>query len=210
CWPLRSAVDYMMTASRATLDIGAKLKEDFLFNIWRMGTRQIARGERAEGGPFAYVIDLNAQHDPTRTVEFLRTFRLGGVEIRQADAPFSAGGTQYPAGTYVLGPQAFRPYVVDLIEPKTFPERLQYPGGPPDPPYDMTGYELAIQMGVQVDRVTEPFTLPPRMVDAVPAASGGVTGSGSAGDASSLPARATVAFGMAMPQGACQRSLWVA
>lgn len=185
CWPLRSAVDYMMTASRATLDIGAKLKEDYLFNIWRMGTRQIARGERAEGGPFAYVIDLAVQHDATRTVEFLRTFRLGGVEIRQADAPFSAGGKQYPAGTYVLGPQAFRPYVVDLIEPKRFPERLQYPGGPPDPPYDMTGYELAIQMGVHVERVTEPFPLPSRMVDDVPAAPGGVTGSGSAGYAMS-------------------------
>jgi hypothetical protein len=185
CWPLRSAVDYMMTSSRATLDIGAKLKEDFLYNIWRMGTRQIARGERAEGGPFAYVIDLAEQHDPTRTVEFLRTFRLGGVEIRQADAPFSAGGKQYPTGTYVLGPQAFRPYVVDLIEPKRFPERLQYPGGPPDPPYDMTGYELAIQMGVHVERVTEPFPLPSRMVNEVAAAPGGVTGSGSAGYAMS-------------------------
>jgi hypothetical protein len=139
CWPLRSAVEYILTASRATLDIGAKLKTDFLYNIWNMGTRQIARGERAEGGPFAYVIDLAAQHDATRTVEFLRTFRLGGVEIRQADAPFSAGGKQYPAGTYVLGPQAFRPYVIDLIEPKTYPDRRLYPGGPPDPPYDMTG-----------------------------------------------------------------------
>ncbi len=82
----------MLTASRATLDLAAKLKEDFLFNIWRMGTRQIARGEKAQGGPHAYVIDLAAQHDPTRTVELLRTFRTGGVEIRRADAPFSAGG----------------------------------------------------------------------------------------------------------------------
>lgn len=185
CWPLRSAVDYMMTASRATLDIGAKLKEDFLFNIWRMGTRQIGRGERAEGGPFAYVIDLAAQHDPTRTVEFLRTFRLGGVEIRQADVPFRAGGREYPAGTYVIGPQAFRPYVVDLMEPKTYPERRLYPGGPPDPPYDMTGYELGLQMGVQADRIMEPFPLPPRMVEVVAPAPGGVAGSGSAGYAMS-------------------------
>lgn len=181
CWPLRQPVEYMLTASRATLDIGAKLKEDFLYNIWRMGTRQIARGERAEGGPFAYLIDLAAQHDPTRTVEFLRTFRLGGVEIRQADAPFTAGGRAYPAGTYVLGPQAFRPYVVDLIEPKRYPERRLYPGGPPDQPYDMTGYELALQMGVRVDRVTEPFPLPARLVETVGAAPGGVTGTGSAG-----------------------------
>ncbi len=181
CWPLRQPVEYMLTASRATLDIGAKLREDFLFNIWRMGTRQIGRGERAEGGPFAYVIDLAAQHDPTRTVEFLRTFRLGGVEIRQADAAFTAGGRQYPAGTYVLGPQAFRPYVIDLIEPKRYPDRRLYPGGPPDQPYDMTGYELALQMGVTVDRVTEPFPLPPRMPETIPAAPGGVTGTGRAG-----------------------------
>jgi hypothetical protein len=167
CWPLRSAVDYMLTSSRAVLNFGATLKEDFLFNIWRMGTRQIARGERAEGGPFAYVIDLGAQHDPTATIEFLRTFRKGGVEIRQADASFTAGGTQYAAGTYVIGPQAFRPYVIDLMEPKTYPDRRQYPGGPPEPPYDMTGYELGLQMGVKADRIKEPFTLPAKIVDTI-------------------------------------------
>jgi hypothetical protein len=180
CWPLRQPVEYMLTASRATLDIGTKFKEDFLFNIWRMGTRQIARGEKAEGGPYAYVIDLAAQHDPTRTVEFLRTFRKAGIEVRQADAPFTAGGKQYPAGTYVLGPQAFRPYVIDLMEPKKFPERRLYPGGPPDPPYDMTGYELGFQMGVQADRVTEAFPLPTKMITDVAPAPGGVDGTGTA------------------------------
>lgn len=174
CWPLRQPVEYMITASRATLDLAARLKEDYLYNIWRMGTRQIGRGERAEGGPFAYVIDLAAQHDPTRTVQFLRTFRVANIEIRQADAPFTAGGKSYPAGAYVMGPQPFRPYVVDLIEPKVFPERRLYPGGPPDPPYDMTGYELSLQMGVTIDRVKEPFALPSRVVDAIPAAPGGI------------------------------------
>jgi hypothetical protein len=181
CWPLRQPVEYMLTASRATLDLASKLKEDYLFNIWRMGTRQIARGEKAQGGPYAYVIDLAAQHDPTRTVELLRTFRTGGVEIRRADAPFSASGKQYPAGTYVIGPQPFRPYVIDLMEPKTFPERRLYPGGPPDPPYDMTGYELRFQMGVNADRVMEAFPLPSTIIDEVPPAPGGVEGTGSAG-----------------------------
>jgi hypothetical protein len=178
CWPLRQPVEYMITASRATLDLAARLKEDFLYNIWRMGTRQIARGEKAQGGPFAYVIDLGVQHDPTRTVEFLRTFRIANIEIRQADAPFPAGGRSYPAGTYVIGPQSFRPYMVDLIEAKKFPERRLYPGGPPDPPYDMTGYELSHQMGVKIDRIVEPFPLPARTVDEVPPAPGGVQGTG--------------------------------
>lgn len=176
CWPFRKPVEYMITASRATLDLAAKMKEDFLYNIWRMGTRQIARGERAEGGPFAYVIDPAAQHDQTRMVEFLRTFRIANIEVRQADAPFTAGGKSYPAGTYVLGPQPFRPYVVDLIDEKKFPERRLYPGGPPDPPYDMTGYELSYQMGIKIDRVREPFAVPARLVDVIATPAGGVMG----------------------------------
>ncbi|MDP2320640.1 MAG: M14 family metallopeptidase [Acidobacteriota bacterium] len=176
CWPFRQPVEYMITASRATLDLAAKLKEDFLYNIWRMGTRQIARGERAEGGPFAYVIDPAAQHDQARMVEFLRTFRIANIEVRQAEAAFTAGGTSYPAGTYVLGPQAFRPYVVDLIDEKKFPERRLYPGGPPDPPYDMTGYELSYQMGIKIDRVKEAFPLPAKLVDVIATPAGGVSG----------------------------------
>ena len=190
CWPLRSAVDYMLTASRAVLNFGATLKEDFLFNIWRMGTRQIARGEKATGGPYAYVIDLAAQHDPTAAVEFLRTFRRAGVEIRQADTGFSAGGRQYPAGSYVIGPQAFRPYVIDLMEPKAYPDRRQYPGGPPEPPYDMTGYELGLQMGIDAARITEPFPLPQRIVTEIAAAAATVNG---AGDAFTLSRKANLA-----------------
>lgn len=181
CWHLRDAVDYIFTGSKAVLAQGARMKEDYLYNIHRMGTRQIARGEKAEGGPFAYVIDLAKQHDPTATMEFLRLFRLANIEIRQADQPFTAGGQQYPAGTYVIPPQPFRPYVVDLMEPKTYPERRLYPGGPPEPPYDMTGYELSLQMGIAADRVKEPFTVPARIVDNVDVAPSGVHGQGSWG-----------------------------
>jgi hypothetical protein len=181
CWHMRDAMDYMMTASLAVADMAAKLKEDYLYNIYFMGRRQIERGMRAEGGAFAYVVDLAAQHDAPTAVELLQTFRMGGVEIRIADAAFTAGGTQYPAGTYVIPPQAFRPFVVDLMEPKRFPERLQYPGGPPQPPYDMTGYELRFQLGVAVDAIAEPFELPPREVDAVVMPSGMVAGGGSWG-----------------------------
>ena len=178
CWHLRDAMDYMLTGSKAVMAIGAKLKEDYLYNIYRMGRRQIEKGIRAEGGPFAYVIDLGAQHDAGAAVELLRIFRTAGIEIRQADGPFIADGTEYPAGTYVIAPQAFRPFVVDLMEPKSFPDRRQYPGGPPEPPYDMTGYELRLQMGVTADGLDVPFTVPTRVVDAIPAPPGGVEGPG--------------------------------
>ena len=52
---MRDAMDYMMTAAKAVVDMGAKLKEEYLFNSYWMGRRQIERGRRAEAGPFAYV-----------------------------------------------------------------------------------------------------------------------------------------------------------
>ena len=124
------------------------------------------------------MIDLHAQHDAGAAVELLRIFRVAGVEIRQADASFSADGTEYPAGTYIIPPQAFRPFVVDLMEAKVFPDRRQYPGGPPEPPYDMTGYELRLQMGITVEAIDRPFDVPPRVVGDVPPPPGGVEGQG--------------------------------
>jgi hypothetical protein len=178
CWHLRDAMDYMTTASLAVADLASRLKEDYLFNIYWMGKRQAARGARGEGGPFAYVVDLGAQHDAPTAVEFLRILRIAGIEVHQSEAPFTAGGKRYPTGTYVIGPQAFRPFVVDMMEPKAYPDRRLYPGGPPEPPYDMTGYELRFQLGVTVDRVLEPFAIPGPAVDRVAAAPGSVQGSG--------------------------------
>src|SRR6185436_16681797 len=67
-----------------------------------------------------------------------------------------------------------------LIDEKKFPERRLYPGGPPDPPYDMTGYELSYQMGIKIDRVKEKFDLPAKIVTEIAAPPGGVDGTGTA------------------------------
>ncbi len=181
CWTLRDPIEYMMTATRTVVDLAARYRKEYLFNIYRMGARQIERGRHGEGGPFAYVIDLGAQHDPGAAVEMLRVFREGGIEIRRASRPFTADGQEYPAGTYVIPPQAFRPFVVDLMEPKRYPDRRLYPGGPPEPPYDMTGYELRLQMGVTAVNVNRPFALPETIVAEIPTPSGGVRGTGAWG-----------------------------
>jgi hypothetical protein len=181
CWHLRDAMDYMMTAAIAVADMGAKLKEEYLFNHYWMGRRQIEQSTRAEGGPFAYVLDPNASHDPTGVVEFMELMSRSGIEFVRSEESFQAGGGSFPAGTYVIPPQAFRLYVVDLMEPKVFPDRRQFPGGPPIPPYDMTGYELRYQMGLEVVNVDEPFEMPEGVWGEVDGDIGRVDGSGSAG-----------------------------
>ena len=84
-----------------------------------------------------------------------------GVEVQQASADFDVNGKHYPSGSYVvLTAQAFRPQVLDMFEPQDHPNDFPYPGGPPNRPYDTTGWTLAFQMGVHFDRYTESFTGP--------------------------------------------------
>ncbi len=45
-WHFRRSIEYSITADKAILDLAAKMREDFLFNIFRMGKNAIDRGSR--------------------------------------------------------------------------------------------------------------------------------------------------------------------
>src|SRR6266550_359349 len=45
-WHFRQSIDYSVTANYSILDLASRYKDQFLFNIWRMGTNQIERGSR--------------------------------------------------------------------------------------------------------------------------------------------------------------------
>lgn len=161
-WPggwarLGDAVNYHFVASLGTLDIASKLREDWLFNIYRMGRDAIEKGEA--GGPFAYVIPPDAQWDRGEAIDLVNRMRLGGVEVHRATADFTAGGQRFPAGSYIIpAGQAFRAYVVDMMEKQEHPHREAYPGGPPERPYGgLAGWTLPMLMGVNSVRIDEPF-----------------------------------------------------
>lgn len=151
----RDAVEYMLTGSMAVLDLAAERKSQFLYNIYKMGSDEIEAGN--SGDPFGYVISAE-QWDQGEAIELVNILKQGGVEIHRAEDSFTVGGSRYPAGSYVIkAGQAFRPFVLDMMEPQNYPTRLQYPGGPPDPPYDLAGWTLPMQMGVEVDRIDDSF-----------------------------------------------------
>lgn len=177
----RDAVEYTLEASLAVLNIGTQLRENWLYGIYQMGRESIERGEK--GGPYAYVIPAR-QHDSGEAAELINVLLIGGVEVHRASAAFQAGGTSYQAGDYVLpASQPFRPYLVDLLEKQQYPDRRLTPEGPPQPPYDLAGWTLPMQMGVRVDRHDDPFQLPRSEPVAGPAGppSGRISGQGSFG-----------------------------
>jgi hypothetical protein len=114
----------------------------------------------ASRDPRGYIIRSDQPDFPTAT-KFVNALIKGGIAIQRATTAFTAGGKQYPAGSYVIKTaQAFRPHILDMFEPQDHPNDFQYPGGPPIPPYDNAGWTLAYQMGVQFDRMLEAFEGP--------------------------------------------------
>lgn len=155
---LRDAVDYMLTASMATLKFGADRSYDLLYGIYKMGRDAIEKGEA--DSPFAYIVPKE-QWDQWEAKEMLNALFRGGIEIDRAAQNFTADGKPYEKGDYILNAaQSFRPYLKDLLEKQNHPNRELYPGGPPERPYDLTGWTLPMQMGVRVDPIKEAFTFP--------------------------------------------------
>ncbi len=101
------------------------------------------------------------QPDFGTATRFMNTLIKTGVTVHRATAAFTVNGKQYPANSYVVKTaQAFRPHVMDMFEPQDHPDDFPYPGGPPSRPYDSAGYTLAMQMGVQFDRILDGFDGP--------------------------------------------------
>ena len=110
--------------------------------------------------PRGYIISADQDDFPT-AVKFVNVLLKGGVYVHKATAAFEVAGKKYPAGSYVVKTaQAFRPVVLDSFEPLDHPTDLQYPGGPPKRPYDITGWTLAAQVALGFDRVYEDFNGP--------------------------------------------------
>ena len=110
--------------------------------------------------PRGYILPSD-QPDFATATEFINSLLKNGVTCLKAASAFQVAGKSYPAGSYVVKTaQAFRPHVMDMFEPQDHPNDFAYPGGPPNRPYDITGWTLAMQMGVKYDRIQDGFDGP--------------------------------------------------
>ena len=120
------------------------------------------------------------QPDFLTAVKFINTLIKAGVVVQRATAAFTVGGKPYPAGSYVVkAAQPFRAHVMDMFEPQDHPDDIPYPGGPPRPPYDVTGYNLSYSMGITFDRILDAFDGPfEKVPDLAPVPPGKVAAGG--------------------------------
>jgi hypothetical protein len=161
-WTLRQIVDYVSQAFYSGIEAVAYDTYNWLYNFYRLSLKAVDRTS-----PYAYVIPAG-QRDPQAVRDALDIFHTGAVEIRQAQAAFTAGGKQYSAGSYVIYlNQPYGGFAKTLLEVQDYPLLLQYPGGPPQTPYDVTAQTLPMLLGFEADAVATSFSASTKLLSAI-------------------------------------------
>ncbi|UCH96292.1 MAG: hypothetical protein JSV88_05405, partial [Candidatus Aminicenantes bacterium] len=154
-WRLSDIIEYEKAATYSILDLAATYKEKFMMNFYLLNKESIEKGKKEP--PYAFIVPLT-QHDPNSAAEMLKRLKINGARLYRAQSQFIYAGQTYPAGTYVIPlSQPSRSCIKDLLEPQNYPDLKYYPGGPPMPPYDVTGWTIHLQMGVNVIEMKTPL-----------------------------------------------------
>src|ERR1035438_2011405 len=107
---------------------------------------------------FPYTTLFRSQRDLPTAAILVDKLLTNGIEVHQAVQPFQANGREYANAWVVLMDQPFSPLVKELFEKQQWPDLRATPNGPPQRPYDVAGWTLPLQMGVEVAVVSAPLT----------------------------------------------------
>jgi hypothetical protein len=137
-WRLADACRYMYGADMAVLDLAVRYHEQMQYNKYRAAADTIAKFTKEP--PYAYEIPRE-QHDAPTAALLMEKLMLHGIEVHQSSRPDA---------WVILMDQPFAGMVKELFEPQVYPTLSQRP-------YDVTGWTLPYQMGVEVHPVTQPL-----------------------------------------------------
>jgi hypothetical protein len=172
-WRPRDIMSMEMIASRSILEMAAKFRVEYLRNFFELGRANI----EGTGGPSAYLIPAGQGRDEA-VAKLIGSLIDQGVEVYRLDrelhmilarpilrrtnpiaeklgsyrrlAKLASGQMQeVPLGSYIVFlAQPQRTNMLALFEPQIYPNRLTGQGEA-ERPYDVAGWTLPLQMGVE-------------------------------------------------------------
>jgi hypothetical protein len=81
--------------------------------------------------------------------------KRGEVEMYRAKSGFQADGIDFPKDSIVIPmSQPYGAFAKTLLERQHYPDLREYPGGPPQRPYDVTAHTLPLLMGLTAAQVS--------------------------------------------------------
>ncbi len=154
-WSMRDILNMELITCRTMLEEAAERREELIRNFVDIAERAIETGKRE--APYAYIVPARQLDRPTAD-RMIKILVQQGVEVHRAKSDFTVDGNKYEERSYVvLLAQPYRANVKCLFEPQRYPDRRLYPGGPAEPPYDVAGWTLPMQMGVEYVEAKSPI-----------------------------------------------------
>lgn len=163
-WTLEQMLDYLETGTFLALGSVAKEPERWaLDNLYRVPRNAI----ESTAGPSAFVLPAN-QRDPYAVYDMLKVLEQSRVEIHRAKAEFTAGGTTYPAGSYVINTrQPLGKWAEQIMGNRPYPEAKNCASCPLLMPYSEATDNLPLMLGITADPIEERVSASLERVDAV-------------------------------------------
>jgi hypothetical protein len=178
-WRPRDIMAMELIAARSILELAAKFRSDFLRNFYELGRKNVEL-QTASEEPLAYLIPAGQARDEA-VAKLIGTLIDQGVEVHRLDrelhmvfgpqvlqrtnSPDEKLGNyrktittspvqEVPLGSYLIFmAQPQRPNIAALFEPQIYPNRLTAQGEA-ERPYDVAGWTLPLQMGIEAPAVT--------------------------------------------------------
>ncbi|MEN3331686.1 MAG: hypothetical protein V7641_1051 [Blastocatellia bacterium] len=162
-WAMRDIMNMELVTTRTVLEEAALHHDEVVRNFINVAERAIEAGKR--DAPYAYIIPAEQRDRPT-VDKLINILMQQGVEVQRANDGFSVDGKEYKRGDYViLLAQPYRANVKCLFEAQHYPDRRIYPGGPAEQPYDVAGWTLPMQMGVDYTEAGQRFDAELQIMD---------------------------------------------
>ncbi|MFN2512058.1 MAG: M14 family metallopeptidase [Pyrinomonadaceae bacterium] len=179
-WRPREIMNMEMIATRSVLGMAAKFRSEYLRNFYELG-RQNTTAPAASDEPIAYLIPAGQGRDES-VAKLVGALVEQGIEVHRLDRELHAaygpqvlqrtnsatdklgsyrkiiahtsGFHEVPTNSYIVFlAQPQRRNILALLEPQIYPNRTNAQGEA-ERPYDVAGWTLSMQLGVDAPAVT--------------------------------------------------------
>ncbi len=156
-WRPADIANIEMTASRSLLQMAAKFRVRYLRNFYDYGKANL---DPKPEEPKAFIITAG-QPNADAVARFIEILTWQGIEVHQMTRELNIKTApqsdfhETPLGGYVVFVnQPQKNNILSLFEKQEYPHRL-LPSGEAEVPYDVAGWTLPLQMGVDTDAAWE-------------------------------------------------------
>lgn len=156
-WGPRNIAEIEMTASRSLLQMAAKFRPRYLRQFYELGKANIAENPRE---PTAFIVTAG-QPDRENISRLLEILMWQGIEVHQMTQELhvkmqsmQSDFHEMPLGSFLIFVnQPQKNNILSLFEKQVYPNRVNA-NGEAEVPYDVAGWTLPLQMGIDAVSVT--------------------------------------------------------